>query len=273
MDSAAKKVTPKGIPPVLSPFDENALEAAIRVKEAAGGTVTMLSVGSNLSRAVMLKALASGADKLVTVDDASCDQEGLDPFATASVLAAAVRKLGPFDLILTGRQAADTNAGQVGLGLAQLLGIPAVSVAGKVEVTDGKVRIETMLPDGYQVVEASLPLLVTVSHEVGDLRYPSLMAIKQAKTLPTEALKPADLGPRRGQPRAGRDNRADAPQPRAALPPGGGGQPRGSRREARRGAERGQDHLSSWDAVKALHVQMAFRVDPSYLWCNRVGYG
>ncbi len=141
----------------------------------------------------MLKALASGADKLVTVDDASCDQEGLDPFATASLLAAAVRKLGPFDLILTGRQAADTNAGQVGLGLAQLLDIPAVSVAGKVEVADGKVRIETMLPDGYQVVEASLPLLVTVSHEVGDLRYPSLMAIKQAKNLPTETLKPADL--------------------------------------------------------------------------------
>ncbi len=194
VDSSAKKVIPKGIPPVLSPFDENALEAAIRVKEAVGGTVTLLSVGSNLSRAVMLKALASGADRLVTVDDASCDQEALDSFATASVLAAAVNKVGPFDLILTGRQAADTNAGQVGLGLAQLLNLPAVSVAGKVEVTDGKVRIETMLPDGYEVVEASLPLLVTISHEVGDLRYPSLMAIKKAKTLPTENLAAADLG-------------------------------------------------------------------------------
>lgn len=194
VDSTALKVTPKGIPPVLSPFDENALEAAIRLKEAAGGSITMLSVGSNLSRAVMLKAMASGADKLVTVDDPSCDQEGLDAFATASLLAAAVSKLGGFDLILTGRQAADTNAGQVGLGLAQLLGIPAVSVAGKVEAADGRARVETMLPDGYQVVEAALPLLVTVSHEVGDLRYPSLMAIKQAKNLPSETLKPADLG-------------------------------------------------------------------------------
>jgi electron transfer flavoprotein beta subunit len=193
VDSTAKKVIPRGIPPVLSPFDENALEAAIRVKEACGGTITMISVGSNLSKAVMLKALASGADRLVTVDDASCDQEGLDPFATATLLAAAVRKTGPFDLILTGRQAADTNAGQVGLGLAQLLDIPAVSVAGKIEVTDATVRVETMLPDGYEVVEATLPLLITVSHEVGDLRYPSLMAIKKAKTLPTEALKPADL--------------------------------------------------------------------------------
>jgi electron transfer flavoprotein beta subunit len=194
VDSAARKVTPKGIPPVLSPFDENALEAAIRVKEAAGGSITMLSVGNNLSKAVMLKALASGADRLVTVEDPSCDQEGLDAFATASLLAAAVRKAGPFDLILTGRQAADTNAGQVGLGLAQLLSIPAVSVAGKVEVNGGTARVETVLPDGYEVVEASLPLLVTVSHEVGDLRYPSLMAIKKAKTLPMETFKPADLG-------------------------------------------------------------------------------
>ena len=101
VDAAARKVTPKGIPPVLSPFDENALEAAIRVKEAAGGSITMLSVGNNLSKAVMLKALASGADRLVTVDDPSCDHEVLDAFATASLLAAAVRKAGPFDLILS----------------------------------------------------------------------------------------------------------------------------------------------------------------------------
>ena len=99
----------------------------------------------------------------------------------------------------------------MGLGLAQLLGIPAVSVAGKVEVDDGKARVETMLPDGYQVVEASLPLLVTVSHEVGDLRYPSLMAIKQAKNLPMETLKPADLGLDPASLGLGRDNRTERP--------------------------------------------------------------
>ena len=193
VDSSSLKVTPKGIPPVLSPFDENALEAAVRLKEVCGGSVTLLSAGSGLSKAVMLKALASGADRLVTLDDASFDREKLDSYATASLLAAAVRKLGGFDVILTGRQAADTNAGQVGLGLAQLLDIPAIPVARKVEVIDGRVRVETVLPDGYEVVEADLPVLVTVSHEVGDLRYPSLMAIKQAKNLPTETFSLADL--------------------------------------------------------------------------------
>ncbi len=193
IDSGAKRVIPKGIPPVMSPFDENALEAAIRLKEACGGSITLLSVGSNLSKAVMLKALASGADRLVTVDDPSFDREKLDAYATASVLAAAVRKAGPFDVILTGRQAADTNAGQVGLGLAQLLDIPAVSVVCKLEITDGGARVETVLPDGYEVVTSSLPLLVTVSHEVGDLRYPSLVAIKKAKNLPAETFGPADL--------------------------------------------------------------------------------
>ncbi len=189
-----KRVVPKGIPPVLSPFDENALEAAIRVKEQCGGSITLLSVGSALSKAVMLKALASGADRLVMLDDPACDREELDAHATAAVLAAAVRKLGGFDLILTGRQAADTNAGQVGLGLAQLLGLPAVPFARRVEVEDGKALVESVLPDGYAAYRVELPALVTVSHEVGDLRYPSLMAIKQAKSLPVEELSLQELG-------------------------------------------------------------------------------
>ncbi len=194
VDREARRVIPKGIPPVLSPFDENALEAAIRLKEEHGGSVTLLSVGSGLSRAVMLKALASGADRLVLLDDPACDREKLDAQATAAVLAAAVRSLGGFDLILTGRQAADTNAGQVGLGLAEMLGIPAVPFARKVEVKGAGIRVESVLPDGYAVYEAELPALVTVSHEVGDLRYPSLMAIKQAKSLPVEELTLTGLG-------------------------------------------------------------------------------
>jgi len=194
VDPANKRVVPRGIPPVVSPFDENALEAAIRLKERHGGSITLLSVGSGLSRAVMLKALASGADRLVLLDDPACDREKLDSYATAALLAEAVRKLGGFDLILTGRQAADTNAGLVGLSLAAMLGLPAVPFARSVEVDGGRVRVESVFPDGYAVYEAELPALVTVSHEVGDLRYPSLMAIKQAKALPVEELSLRELG-------------------------------------------------------------------------------
>jgi electron transfer flavoprotein beta subunit len=193
IDTAAKKVTARGIPPVINPFDENALEAAILIKESVGAKITLLSAGKGLSKAVILKAVAAGADESLLLEDDAFDAPLLDSHATAALLAAAIEKMNGYDLILCGRQAADTNAGQVGLGLAQLLGIPAVTLAQKVEVTDGKVIVERVLPDGYEVVEATLPALVTVSGEVGDLRYPSLQAIKAAKGLPQTTLGSAEL--------------------------------------------------------------------------------
>lgn len=193
VDAAKMRVVARGIPPVINPFDENALEAAVRIKESGEAAITLLSVGKSLSRAVVLKAVAAGADASLLVEGDAFDAALLDSFATASLLAAAIGKLDGYDLILCGRQAADTNAGQVGLGLAHILGIPAVSLAQKVEVAGGGVVVERVLPDGYEVVEAPLPCLVTVSGEVGDLRYPSLQAIKAAKGLPQTVLGPADL--------------------------------------------------------------------------------
>lgn len=197
VDPAARKVVARGLPPVANPYDENALEAAIRVKESLADSgppveITVLSLGRGLSRAVLLKAVATGADESVLVEDDALDAQSLDSFSTATLLAAAARGL-EFDLVLTGRQAADTNSGQVGLGMAQLLGIPAISLARKVEIADGKVRVERVLPDGYEVVEAPLPALVTVSHELGDLRYPALASIKAARQLPQRILAPAEL--------------------------------------------------------------------------------
>lgn len=193
IDPEKRRVTARGIPPVINPFDETALEAAIRIKEERGGRITLLSMGKNISRAVILKAVAAGADESVLVEGEEFDAPMLDSRASAHLLAAAVREIGIPDLILCGRQAADTNAGQVGLGLAQLLSIPAVTVAQKVEVSDGKVVVERVLPDGYEVVEAPLPALITVSGEIGDLRYPSLAAIKAAKQLPQIVLTASDL--------------------------------------------------------------------------------
>jgi len=188
-----KRVTARGIPPVINPFDENALEAAIRIKEEQGGKITLLTLGKGISKAVILKAVAAGADESLLVEADEFDAPLLDSHATAHLLAAAVERIGEYDLILSGRQAADTNAGQVGIGLAQLLGVPAVTVAQKVEVSDGKVVVEKVMPDGYEVVEAPLPALITVSGEIGDLRYPSLAAIKAAKELTQTILAASDL--------------------------------------------------------------------------------
>ncbi len=194
VNQETKRVTPQGIPPVISPFDENALEAALRIKEAVGGYITLLSLGRGFSKAVFLKAMATGADRLLLVEGNSLDPQALDSWSTARLLAAAIKRDGPYQLILTGRQAADTNAGQVGLGIAQLLGIPSISLAQKVEVVEGGLRVERVLPDGYEIVESPLPALVTVSHEVGELRYPPLPAIKAARSLPQDSLRLEDLG-------------------------------------------------------------------------------
>jgi electron transfer flavoprotein beta subunit len=183
VDTEAKRVImPQGSPPVLSPYDESALEAALRIKEAQGGTVTVISAGRNLAKAVLRKTLAAGADELILLEDNAFER--LDSYATAHLLAAAIREAGAYDLILCGRQAADTNAGQVGSGIAAILKIPVMTAACKIEMGAGKVQVERVVSDGYEVIEAPTPALVTTSSEVGELRYPSLKSVMAAQKMP-----------------------------------------------------------------------------------------
>ncbi|MDR3566417.1 MAG: electron transfer flavoprotein subunit beta/FixA family protein, partial [Syntrophobacteraceae bacterium] len=154
---------------VISPYDENALEAAIKIKEELGGTITVLSMGRKVSDTVLRKTIAAGADSLVLLEDPLF--EGLDSSATAHVLACAIKKIGAWDLVLTGRQAGDWDSGQVGLIMGEMLDVPCVSLARSVKLNDGKLLVEKSVPVGYEVVEAALPALVTVSNEVGELRY------------------------------------------------------------------------------------------------------
>lgn len=156
-------------PQVISPFDENALEAAIQLKEEVGGTVTVLSMGKKVSDSVLRKTLAAGADKLILLEDTSFEK--LDSHSTAKVLAAAIKKIDSCDLILTGRQAGDWDSGQVGLIMAEMLGLPCMSLARKIEVEDGNVIVKKTVPEGYERVKAQMPALITVSNEVGELRY------------------------------------------------------------------------------------------------------
>jgi electron transfer flavoprotein beta subunit len=190
------RVEPRGIPPVLSLFDENALEAALRIKDAHEDEVkiTVISIGKRISNAVLQKALAVGADDLVKVEGEAFEAGGLDTLATASALAAAVRKIGAYDLILAGRQAADWNAGQVGIFLAGLLGIPAVTLARKVEIQGEQVVVQRLLPGGYEVVKAPMPAAVIASNEVGEMRYPTMIQRREAKKKPVKAWGAKDIG-------------------------------------------------------------------------------
>ncbi len=190
------RVEPRGIPPVLSLFDENALEAALRIKDACRDQdvkITVVSAGKKISNAVLQKALAVGADELVKVEDVAFESGALDSYATASILAAAIRKIGRYDLILAGRQAADWNAGQVGIGIAQFLGIPAVTLARKVEIQEGHALIDRVTASGYETVKAALPALIVASNEVGEMRYPTMIQRREAKKKPIIGWGAADL--------------------------------------------------------------------------------
>ncbi len=194
IDTDAKRVLPAaGIPPVVNGFDENAVEAALRLKESVGARVTVLSVGSGFVMDVMKKPLSMGADELVLIDDPTVTD--LDAFATALALAEAIKKVGEYDLVLCGRQASDWDNAMVPLGVAELLGLPAVTLAQKIEIDDdGGLVVQRALTDGYEVVRAPLPAVVTVSNELGEPRYPTLRGIMAAGRKSPTVWAASDLG-------------------------------------------------------------------------------
>ncbi len=193
VDPAANKVVPPpGVPPVISTFDETAVEAALRLKDAKGGRITVISLGNNLVRDVVKKPLAMGADQLILLEDPV--YENGDSWSTAYALSMAIKKIGNFDIIFCGRQAADWDAGQVGLGIAELLGIPSITLAKKVESVDGKVKVERIVPDGFEIIESPTPCLITVTNELGEPRYAPLKGIMRAAKIQPIIWKPQDIG-------------------------------------------------------------------------------
>lgn len=194
VDEANRRVIPPtGIAPIINGYDANALEEALRLKEKHGGKVTVLTLGPDQARDALKRAIAMGADAAVHVNDPQL-LEG-DAFMTASVLAAAVKKIGTFDLILSGRQASDTDAGVAHLGLAQLLGLPAVSPIQKIESVEGStVVVHRVMEDGYQRVKVQGPALLGVSSEINEPRYPPLKGIMAAGRAQIPVWTAGDLG-------------------------------------------------------------------------------
>ena len=172
-------IHPEGVPPVLNPYDAQAVEAALRVKESHGGTITAITVGPAESKEAVRRALAMGVDEgIMLSDDVFL---GSDSLATAYILAQALQKLDAFDLVVCGREAADSSMGIVGPVIAERLNLPLITLAKNIELSDNNIiKVERVIPDGHQVFEVSLPAVVTVSNEIGVPRLPTGMGIVTA---------------------------------------------------------------------------------------------
>jgi electron transfer flavoprotein beta subunit len=194
VDEAQKRVVPaQGIAPVVNPFDPQATEAALRLRDAAGeGKITVISLGPDSARDAIKHALAMGADEGILISGPEFD--GIDNFQTAVALAKAIQKVGEFDLILMGRQSADWDMGVVPSGVGELLGLPVVTVATAVERANGALKVKRVLDDGFQTVEVPLPAVVSISNEFGEPRYPQLRQIMLAAKKTVQVWGASDLG-------------------------------------------------------------------------------
>lgn len=179
-DPSTRRPITENVKRVISEVDKRALEAGIRLKERHGGEVVALSLGSSKTRTVMLEALAMGADSAYIIDDERL--RDLDALVTSKVLAAAVEKIGDFDLILCGEMSLDSLSAQVGPRLAELLHLPMVAYARELELAEGKrLRAVRDLEDVDEVVEVELPAVVSVVREINEPRIPTLMSIMRAR--------------------------------------------------------------------------------------------
>ena len=181
----------EGIPSIINPFDENAIEEALRLREKQGGKVTVITMGPPQAEEALRKSLALGADEAILISDRAF--AGSDSLATSYTLAAAIKKIGKFDLIFFGKQAIDGDTAQVGPGVAERLNLPQITYVRKVEVSNGNIRAERTLEDAFEIVETKLPAVLTVTKEINEPRYASMRGVLKAKKAEIPLWKAADL--------------------------------------------------------------------------------
>jgi electron transfer flavoprotein beta subunit len=192
IDPQTKRLVRTGVETVLNPYDEYALEAALQLKERAGGdtTVTVFTMAPESLKESLRRALAMGADEAVLLSDAGL--EGSDVWASAYAMAAALRGI-PFDLLIVGGLTDDSSTGAVPGALAEHLGLPCVTNVRKAEVTGDRLSVERETDAGYQNVSVPLPALMTTALTFGEPRYASLKGIMGAKKKTIAAKTLADL--------------------------------------------------------------------------------
>ena len=171
----------EGIENIINPFDTYALEEGVRLREHHGGRVTVITMGPSQAEAALREAISLGADEVILLSDRAFAVA--DTWATACTLSRAVTKLGEYNLIICGRQTIDGDTGQVGPEMAEMLGIPFIAYVSQIEQIDDRLlRVRRMVEEGHEIIETTLPALITVTKEINVPRLPSLRGIMKSKS-------------------------------------------------------------------------------------------
>jgi electron transfer flavoprotein beta subunit len=193
IDPKTNSLIRQGIPNIINPFDTYALEEAVRLKEKHGGKVTILTMGPPQADIALKEAVSLGADDTILLSDRAFATA--DTWATSNTLAGAIKKIGQYDIIICGRQTVDGDTGQVGPEMAEMLGIPFISYVSKIEeIKDKYIRVTRAVEDGHEVLESTLPAVITVAKEINVPRIPSLRGIMKSKSHKIITWSNADLG-------------------------------------------------------------------------------
>lgn len=186
-DTTEVKINPEtgtlireGVPAIVNPFDLYAVEEGLRLKEKYGGEVITISMGPPQAEEAIKETIAMGVDDGILLTDQRL--AGSDTLATSFTLAQAIKKIGNFDLIICGKQAADGDTAQVGPGIAEWLDIPQATFVRRIDfIKDKKIKLQTMWEEGWEDIELPLPCLITVVKEINEPRLPSLRGKLRAK--------------------------------------------------------------------------------------------
>ena len=193
IDPQTNTLIRQGIENIINPFDTYALEEGVRLKEKHGGKVTVITMGPPQAEEALREAISLGSDETVLLSDGAF--AGADTWATAYTLSRAITKLGQYDIIICGRQTIDGDTGQVGPELAEMLEIPFVAYVSQIEeIADGHMRVRRLVEEGHEVIETTLPAVITVAKEINVPRLPSLRGIARAKSASIPVWDAGELG-------------------------------------------------------------------------------
>lgn len=197
-DTAEVRINPEtgtlireGVPSIINPYDMHAIEAALHIKEKTGGRITVVTMGPPQAEAALREAISMGVDDAVLLTDRAF--AGSDTWATSYTLSKAAEKIGG-DIIFCGKQAIDGDTAQVGPETAEFLNIPHISYVRKIEeVTENSIKVQRLMEEGYDIVESTLPVLLTVVKELNEPRLPSLKGKLSAKKAEIKKWGPSDI--------------------------------------------------------------------------------